>query len=149
MSDLMELRFFERLAKAVGATAALRICAYWGRRKLYVPSKIASDHLIAKVIGLEAAQGLVSAFPEQLLSIPACELTSLRRAAHVAMLWKYGVPVTASANILGVSAQRIKQLRGELQLEGYDADALLPMTHAAALGMPDAGADAQGGEHEA
>lgn len=139
MSDVQELKFLERLAAVVGVAAALRICAYWGKRKLYVPPSIASNHLIAKVIGLEAAQRLVEAFPGQGLSVPACELAHLRRASHVALLWKYGVPPATTANVLGISPARVSQIRSQLALEGYDADALLPLPYAAAIGVTEDG----------
>jgi hypothetical protein len=149
MSDSADLKFLERMAEAVGVSAALRICAYWGKRKLYVPPSVASDHLIAKVIGLEAAQRLAVTFAGQVLSVPACDLAPLRRAASVALLWRYGVPPSVSANVLGVSLQRIKQLRGQLSLEGYDPDALLPVTYATAIGLPGDGGEVEGGEHVA
>ena len=149
MSDAGDLKFLERMASVVGVSAALRICAYWGKRKLHIPPTIASNHLIAKVIGLEAAQRLAEAFPGEDFSVPSCDLAPLRRAGHVAVLLKCGVPASTVALVLGVSAPRIYQIRSQLALEGYDPDALLPVTYATAIGLPDDGGEIEGGEHVA
>jgi hypothetical protein len=120
MADQNEIKTFERLALAIGPSAALLICAFWAYRSLYVPTTLPAEHILRRLIGNEAAEYLVAQFGGECLSIPGCELRPVRRAGQLHALSPYGVSDRAAALAIGITPRRVEQLRAELQREGYD-----------------------------
>lgn len=119
MAVSTELRLFETLAHEIGPTAALLLCAFSGGRTCYVPDTIPVGHWLRSLLGDEGASKLVMAHGGETLSIPTCELTPIRRAGMVHALRRHGLTDRLLARVIGVSLNRIQQIRKSLALEGF------------------------------
>lgn len=126
MADSTELKAFARLEGAVGGVSALKLCAFFSNQTLYVPQKIAATHAIAMLIGMRDAQYLAAELGGSDVFVPACELTSLRRAGKLRrMLRQRGMTPTGCADELGVTGRQARRLAATLlQLEGHPIAAL-------------------------
>ena len=123
MNNETGLRQFERLAAAIGAAAALRLCAYCGPRgTLYVPTGLnpaTSNNATANVIGQEAFVRLIESFGGKTISIPSLEFVdALRAAGQVACLSSYSVPTRVIASCVGRGIRRVEGIRKNLQENG-------------------------------
>ncbi len=113
--DLRFQKQFEALAEATSPTAALNLCAFFEGRSLYIPASIGDEHLIAAVVGKEAAQALAYEFGGQTIAIPDATAKHLRLAGKVWYLLEKGCPSVAIARVLNISPRRAGQIKRALQ----------------------------------
>ncbi len=108
-------------ADVIGFESTVALAGFFGGSgvNLYVPSAAEPDHLISKLIGLEAFSKLVDTYGGQRLPIPALDLGALRNAGRVWELRQRNVSCKASANLLGLTAERVRQISEQLRREGF------------------------------
>ncbi len=127
MADITELRSFERLAGAAGPVAAMRMCAFFGPENLFIPAKINEQHVIALLIGAQAADWLASELGGTTVWIPALEMKTLRRAGKLRYWLSRGISASAAAPELGVTSRQARRLAAKLlSLEGYSENLITP-----------------------
>lgn len=128
MAFSSDLQKAERLAKVVGVANMMLLAGWFGGQTIRIPvSSRNADHILQKIIGPDGFARLVIAHGGELLMIPECDVTPLRRAGIVWRLTKRGVNAADVATIAGISETTVKALRGTLRLEGYNELAdLLP-----------------------
>ncbi len=122
-----DLRQFDDLANQIGGASALMLCAFFGQvgRNLYVPPSIGGDHLIARLIGAEAAGWLAAERGGETITLPSLKaLESIKAAGTIAALQRHQVPVGLLAGLTDLSTRRVEQIRDQLRLEGL-ADLLV------------------------
>jgi hypothetical protein len=120
MSILTDLRTTEKLADVVGLTAALLLTAWFGNRRIYVPTSTADrEHLVLKVIGDEAFEALVNHHGGEYLQVPLLDLDGLKTAGLVYRLSQKGVGADDLAELTGVCKNTIFSIRKQLRLENF------------------------------
>ncbi|MCK9985677.1 MAG: hypothetical protein AzoDbin1_02149 [Azoarcus sp.] len=113
----------DEIGATIGTTATLRLLALFGGTNLYVPEKVDADHVIARALGLEAAQQLSAMFAREQLDLPDAEdFHRLHRIRRVAGLLRAGTPPRDVAMLVGVSTKQVARYRGEAEEMG-----LIPM----------------------
>lgn len=105
---------FDSLATHIGAVPALKLCAFFAGRSLYVPQKWTPSHIIEKLVGREAFNYLINGFSNDVINIPEMELQDLRRAGRLHELLKLGASDALSAQLLGVSKRHILNIKNQL-----------------------------------
>ncbi len=100
----------EQLVNDIGFDAALRIIAGWGGQTLYVPGKVNTQHLICKVIGVEAFERLESVYGAQTITVPKLNLKHIKLEVDAITLVSKGLTTREAARVLGVSIERVKQI---------------------------------------
>ncbi len=121
MAFTTEFKQIERISEIVGVRAALMLAGFFGKQgqRVYVPVIADPKHIIAKLIGLPEYQKLVQAYGGQSITVPECDLKSLRRAGQVHRLSVLGVPIGEQALATGIGIAGVKVIQGELRREGY------------------------------
>jgi len=117
-----EVIVFERLALAIGPTASLKLCQFYGcgSKTLYVPNEKTPDHEISRLIGDEAFAYLVSAFSGETICLPSLAgMKYLRRAGLVRQLSACGVPQRLIAAAIGLGIERVRQIQKQLAADGF------------------------------
>lgn len=113
----------ERLGDCVGTVAALKLCARWGGRTLYVPGEpMANDHPIVALIGPRLAADLQQEFGSETLSIPTAEFRNLRRYGLAEQMAKKGIPHSVIGLALGIGPDRVRQLLNSATAELNDPE---------------------------
>lgn len=102
-----------QLVEIIGLESALRIVAAWGGSTLYVPATCDPDHLIAKIVGLDAAEDLERHFGSQTIDVPKLNLKHIKLEVDAVKLVDKGFSTREAAHILGVSKERVKQIVGK------------------------------------
>lgn len=108
----------QEIAEVVGREKAVRLVEgvlatgkrSW-RRNLYVPSRMRSDHRIAKLIGLDAARALSLSHANSNLQLPPCKAL---RSAYLTLLAQKmgddGATISEIAQELGVDQKTVTSL---------------------------------------
>ena len=60
----------DELETAMGEAALIKLLKHWGGRRLYVPKGMHDNHMIACVIGLDAANALVEMAQGEYITLP-------------------------------------------------------------------------------
>ena len=119
----MQSPLIDEIGAAIGTTATMRLLALFGGTNLYIPEKIDADHLIARAIGLPAAQRLSAMFAREQIELnDAEEFHRLQRVRRVAGLLRAGQPIRDVALLVGISAKQVGRYRVEAETMG-----LMPM----------------------
>ncbi len=108
------LTTFDRLATQIGPVPALKLCAFFAGRSVYVPKKMQHDHIIEKLIGRAAFGYLVDGYANEVLNLPAMDLLDLRRAGRLHQLIEIGASDALSAQLLGVTKRHILNIKNKL-----------------------------------
>lgn len=120
---MQNTNLIDDIGAAIGTTATLRLLAVFGGTRLYIPEDIDAEHVIARAIGLPAAQRLAEAFAREQIELnDAEEFHRLQRVRRVAGLLRAGTPPRDVAMLVGVSTKQVARYRGEAEEMG-----LIPM----------------------
>ena len=111
----------ERISEVVGVRAALMLAGFFGKQgqRIYIPVVADQKHIISKLIGHEAFRDLVDTYGGQNLTIPECDMKSLRRAGQIHRLSVLNVPIGDMALATGIGTAGVKLIQDELRREGY------------------------------
>lgn len=105
---------FDSLSTHIGAVPALKLCAFFAGRSLYVPQKHSIGHIIEKLIGREAFDYLIQGYANDVINIPEMELLDLRRLGRLHELLKLGANDTLAAQLIGVTKRHILNMKNQL-----------------------------------
>lgn len=115
----MQTNLIDEIGAAIGTTATMRLLALFGGTNLYIPEKIDADHLIARAIGLPAAQRLSAMFAREQIELnDAEEFHRLRRVRRVAGLLRAGTPPREVAMLVGMTTRQVGNCRVEAETMG-------------------------------
>lgn len=108
------------ICAVVGYTATRKLQAWYGGRKIYIPSNADPSHKFALAIGLPAFRALVAEFAVEVLSVPPIE-EELRfhRNRDIAEKLAAGVEVPRIAAEYNISIRRVEQIRCEVIENGW------------------------------
>lgn len=109
------------VAAAVGFTAALRLCAWFGGKhnSLYVPATASPEHPIALLIGMPAFQRLVEEWGSQWVALPTLEWYEEDCRNRVLRdLLAAGVKTNLISRTTNLSYRRVQQLRTHFEESG-------------------------------
>ena len=117
-----EILMLENLVDAIGATAALRLVAFFGAAgagTLFVPATATPGHRIEKVIGTAPFEYLVSTYGGETISLPAlASVQQYQRAGAISSLIRHGVPYREVARALGLSERHVYGVAAQLRKDG-------------------------------
>jgi len=115
------MRNLERYAEKIGMSATVALSAFFGGhgRALHVPLTADPKHIICKVIGEEAFTLLVAAYGGQRLAIPMLDTAAMKNAGRVWMLRQRNISATATAALVGLTPERVRQITEQLRREGF------------------------------
>ncbi|WP_294948258.1 helix-turn-helix domain-containing protein [Sulfurivirga sp.] len=105
------------IAAAIGLKATLKLCAHFGGKTLYVPTRIEANHPIALLIGPEKAARLAGAIGGEEVTLPVVDMGTERRAARVIRFLVHGLrprEIAALENISERTVTRIAERHREL-----------------------------------
>jgi len=99
------------LKDVVGPGAALAICAKWGGRTLYIPSRARADHPLSLLLGAEAATRLCTAMAGDRLSVPKTDAV-MRQIKYRSIQRKKreGASIASLARAFDLTPRRILQI---------------------------------------
>lgn len=108
-------------AEHIGFEPTIALASFFGAagKNLHIPMSADPDHIIAKVIGLEAFTRLVEVYGGERISIPQLEISPMRNAGRVWLLNQRNISASASASLLGLSVDRVRQINSSLRREGF------------------------------
>lgn len=120
----------ERICRAVGLPATLKLCAFCGKagQRVYVPIEATPGHLLERLLGTGAFAKLVAAEAGEFLPVPELDLGPMRRAGMVYRLSAKGVAVGDIAQATGLSTRAVQFIRaqqvgmGEILTEESEAE---------------------------
>lgn len=106
------------ISAVIGYSATRTLVAWCGGKWLRIPAAATPDSRLAKLLGAPVLQRLVSAWPGQRLWVPMDHGYWLdRRDSQLAHLASHGISDSDIAVHLGVSRQRVQQIRAKLAAE--------------------------------
>ncbi len=98
------------IAAAIGLKATLKLCAHFGGKTLYVPTRIEANHPIALLIGHDRAQKLCQAIGGEEVTLPTVDISYERRAARVIRFILYGLKPREIAAMEGISERTVTRI---------------------------------------
>lgn len=98
------------IAAAIGLKATLKLCAHFGGKTLYVPTRIETDHPIALLIGHEKAQKLAEAIGGEEVTLPVVDMGTERRAARVIRFLIHGLKPREIAALENISERTVTRI---------------------------------------
>lgn len=105
----------EDVAVEIGYTATAALVDWFGGGNLHVPLKITPDHVLAKVIGMAAANRLAKAWGTEVLALPSGYQREMdRRDRLIGALILKGMSLTAIARIANMNRQQIANIKARL-----------------------------------
>lgn len=121
----MQPSTLDDICAAIGYTATRKLVAWFGGRKLYIPTQASPGHPFATALGFPAYRALVENFGVEVLSVPkADEEWRYNRNRVIAERLADGDELAAIASDLGLTLRRAEQIRVDLVADGFLAFAL-------------------------
>lgn len=107
-----------RIADVAGLDAALALGRARPGERVYIPERVDADHWLVKIVGLEAAEKIATAFGSTKIEIPqAVAGDKRRRAAAIADLIARGYSTNEIVRRLGISRNTVAEHRRKRPVE--------------------------------
>lgn len=100
---------WERLCAVVGPCAAGVIRSHYGGSRLYVPGRVAADHPLARLVGLDGARRMAEALGGCFVWIPM-ERRPNPRHEEIRTLRAEGKAVRTIARTVGLSDRQVQRI---------------------------------------
>jgi hypothetical protein len=101
--------------ESLGIETALKLVGGWGGLTLYVPGfSEPKDPLILAALGFDGAEALAHCYGCQTLRIPELDLSWYANLVRVATFKRHGFSDQETMREVGLSRDRVKELKNEL-----------------------------------
>lgn len=110
----MTQTIMDEVTQIVGFDACMRLVASWGGSTLYIPADMTTGHPIAAAIGPDLASRLSEQFGNEVLAVPKCEYSNLRRNRQVRMLNQKGLSVRQISQVLNLSERQVQRVLADV-----------------------------------
>ena len=98
-----------RIADVAGVSAAVALGRERAGQQIYIPEKATPDHWLSELVGLDAAQAIVSKWGSKHIVIPAALAgAKIRRASAIAALLDKDYSINEIVRITGVSFTTVR-----------------------------------------
>lgn len=108
------------IASVIGFTATMRMSAWFGERKVYVPLEIGPDQILVRLLGMSAARRLTDTWPGEWLTVPRPTQqyeTDLQKRRILELILS-GMSGRRVSHFMRVSDRRVQQIVRELEVLG-------------------------------